>query len=364
MMLKLFYLIIIILLFVEFLGVIKISCYSPAFCRYYLDNDTGELKAQYIGSIKAKEFLAKAYDGQEHQNIFLDGHYLDSFVQIPCGKCIGCRIDYSRSWADRMTYHSIGKEENSYFITLTYDDEHIQKLDFSPIYDLYSIDMQDISDFIKALRNKFRDNEIQFYASSEYGDSNFRPHFHLIVYNLDIPDLEFWKLDNEKQPIFTSEIIHSLWKKGICSISKFAWLNAAYTASYVEKKRDGRLSCEYSAVGLSPETCRMSRKPGIAYKFYKQNSIDIWNNNGLDVDRTVNKTGHLGIPRYFHKLAIKEGSKAEKEAFFAWKEERRKNMVKENEFFLKNSSFDLSRVSDMLKFQEREILSRNLNKKL
>ena len=23
-------------------------------------------------------------------------------VIIPCGHCIGCRLDYSRSWADRM----------------------------------------------------------------------------------------------------------------------------------------------------------------------------------------------------------------------------------------------------------------------
>ena len=23
-------------------------------------------------------------------------------VMIPCGQCIGCRLDYSRQWADRM----------------------------------------------------------------------------------------------------------------------------------------------------------------------------------------------------------------------------------------------------------------------
>lgn len=23
-------------------------------------------------------------------------------VAVPCGKCIGCRLDYSRNWADRM----------------------------------------------------------------------------------------------------------------------------------------------------------------------------------------------------------------------------------------------------------------------
>lgn len=40
-------------------------------------------------------------------------------IQLPCGQCIGCRIDRSRQWANRcmleLQYH-----DSAYFVTLTY----------------------------------------------------------------------------------------------------------------------------------------------------------------------------------------------------------------------------------------------------
>lgn len=45
-------------------------------------------------------------------------------VLIPCGRCIGCRLEYSRQWANRcmleLQYH-----DSAYFVTVTYDDEHV-----------------------------------------------------------------------------------------------------------------------------------------------------------------------------------------------------------------------------------------------
>ena len=46
------------------------------------------------------------------------------WVEIPCGKCEGCRIARSRDWANRcmmeLEYH-----DSAYFLTLTYDEEHV-----------------------------------------------------------------------------------------------------------------------------------------------------------------------------------------------------------------------------------------------
>lgn len=284
------------------------------------------------------------------------------YVTIPCGKCIGCRMDYSRSWADRMTYHSLTTKDN-YFITLTYDDEHIQYLDHSPIYDLYALDMDDLSNFIKRLRNHFRDCQIDFYGAGEYGDNEFRPHFHLIVYNCPLDDLEYWKLNNNGDVIYTSSIVEKLWSKGFCSVSKFNWSSAAYTASYVEKKRDGRAEIEYTAVGLTPERCRMSRRPGIAYKYYCDHFSTLWANNGLSVDRTVNASGKLGIPRYFRKLALK-GKKFGYDDFVSWQQRILAEQNVLNPLHLENTSFDLARIKDMLEFEEREVLSKKVNKKI
>ena len=47
---------------------------------------------------------------------------LDTFL-IPCGQCIGCRLDYSRRWATRLMLE-LQCHESAFFVTLTYDDDH------------------------------------------------------------------------------------------------------------------------------------------------------------------------------------------------------------------------------------------------
>lgn len=341
---------------------IFISCYHPSFIQRTVDK-FGEVSTKFLGGIKnvleCNQVLREQYQGEKTLDFiprtYQDGKYHD-FIQIPCGKCIGCRMDYSRSWADRMTYHSIGKEDCSYFITLTYDDKKQSELDYNPIYDIYSLNYEHTTDFIKKLRNKFRDAEIDYYYSGEYGDKQFRNHFHMIAYNLFIPDLEFYKLNDLGDPLYTSNIIESLWTYGFCTIGLFNWRSAAYTARYVEKKRDGRAMVEYTALGLEPEKCRCSRRPGIAYDYYIDNYKDIWLNSGLRVDRSVNSQGKLGVPRYFRKLACDKGIGLDE--FGEW---QRKSLEHQNimtPLKLDNSSFDLSNIRDMLTFEEREILSR------
>ena len=72
---------------------------------------------------------------QSHSGAKLTWHYLDvcsnekdaikSFgISIPCGSCIGCRVDYGEMWAFRMHCERQMHALNC-FITLTYDDEHL-----------------------------------------------------------------------------------------------------------------------------------------------------------------------------------------------------------------------------------------------
>lgn len=46
-------------------------------------------------------------------------------IKIPCGKCVGCRLDYSRTWADRCVLEGKSFEHN-WFVTLTYDDVNLE----------------------------------------------------------------------------------------------------------------------------------------------------------------------------------------------------------------------------------------------
>lgn len=45
-------------------------------------------------------------------------------IKLPCGQCIGCRLERSRQWAMRCVHEASLYEKNC-FITLTYDDSHL-----------------------------------------------------------------------------------------------------------------------------------------------------------------------------------------------------------------------------------------------
>lgn len=45
-------------------------------------------------------------------------------IGLPCGQCIGCRLDKSRDWAQRMV-HEASLHMDNVFITLTYAPEYL-----------------------------------------------------------------------------------------------------------------------------------------------------------------------------------------------------------------------------------------------
>ena len=75
------------------------------------------------------------------------------FTDIPCGKCLECRLEYSRHWADRCVLESLEYDENC-FITLTYDDINIPVVeDINPVTGEYNkfktLLKKDFQNFIK-----------------------------------------------------------------------------------------------------------------------------------------------------------------------------------------------------------------------
>ena len=52
-----------------------------------------------------------------------EGFY-DLPQQVPCGQCIGCRLEYSRQWAMRCAHEASLYEDNC-FITLTYNPDNL-----------------------------------------------------------------------------------------------------------------------------------------------------------------------------------------------------------------------------------------------
>ena len=86
--------------------------------------------------------------------------FTDLPLEIPCGQCIGCRLDKSRQWAIRCVHEASLYEENS-FITLTYAPENLPKD--------RSINKETFKKFMKRYRKEIDKNDpgrkIRFMAS-------------------------------------------------------------------------------------------------------------------------------------------------------------------------------------------------------
>jgi hypothetical protein len=191
-------------------------------------------------------------------------------TSIPCGQCVGCRLEQSRQWAIRCVHESKLHEKNS-FITLTYSPEHLPKNG--------SLNKKHFQLFMKRLRKKLSPTKIRFFHCGEYGEKLQRPHYHAILFNCDFPDQKFYKKTNDV-PLYTSQLLEETWGKGFATVGDVTFESAAYVARYVMKKINGELAEEHyqnidQETGeilqpLQPEYTTMSRKPGIAYNHYQQ----------------------------------------------------------------------------------------------
>lgn len=196
--------------------------------------------------------------------------FLDRPVTLPCGQCIGCRLERSRQWAVRC-YHEASLYDNNCFITLTYDDEHLP--------DDRSLDVRHFQKFMKRLRKKYGAN-IRFYHCGEYGERFGRPHYHACIFNHDFEDKVLWRKINDV-PLFLSASLQQLWPLGHSSVGTVTFQSAAYVARYIMKKRLGRGSEEHymdpeTGVIRKPEYTTMSRKPGIGQPWLEKFKTDVY----------------------------------------------------------------------------------------
>ena len=99
----------------------------------------------------------------------------DNNLTLPCGQCIGCRLERSRSWAVRCVHEAYMYDDNC-FITLTYDNDNLPLTGDG----LPTLDRDAVTLFLKRLRFRFP-HTIRYFGCGEYGDKLSRPHYHLIL---------------------------------------------------------------------------------------------------------------------------------------------------------------------------------------
>lgn len=252
----------------------------------------------------------------DNKKIYVDSPVITSkfalteFVEIPCGQCIECRLQRSRRWADRCMLE-LGYHDSSYFLTLTYDNEHIPK---NPLYDeetgeVYAenatLVKKDLQDFMKRLRRAYEykgyDNKLRFFACGEYGSQTLRPHFHIIVFGLKLDDLVLYKRNFNGDNLYNSAFISKLWKKGFSVIGDVTWQSCAYVARYIMKKHLGKDSDFYDIYNIEPEFTLMSRKPGIARQYYDEHKDELFYQDFVSIP-TKDGGKKVYPPPYYEKL--------------------------------------------------------------
>jgi hypothetical protein len=219
---------------------------------------------------------------------------------LPCGQCIGCRLEYSRQWAMRCVHEAQMHEDNC-FITLTFNDEALKQR-----RNPKSLDVDEFQRFMKRLRKRY-DHKIRFFHCGEYGDQNGRPHYHALLFGHDFKDKKLWSKKGGFN-LFISEQLMQLWPHGFSTIGAVTFETAAYCARYVMKKVTGEgAPAHYREVDLETgeiiserksEYCTMSRMPGIGYDWYQMYG---WTDCHLH-DFVVVNGKEVRPPKYYDKL--------------------------------------------------------------
>lgn len=222
--------------------------------------------------------------------------YSDLPTKVPCGQCIGCKLERSRQWALRCKYEAQLHDDNC-FITLTFDDDHLPSD--------YSVNVRDFQLFMKRLRKKFSGQTIRFFHCGEYGDDNLRPHYHAILFGFDFPDKSLFRVNNGNR-LYRSEILENLWPYGFCTIGAVTFESAAYVARYCLKKVTGEQADEQylrvhpisgKQVKVLPEYATMSRRPGIGTEWLKKYGSDVYPH-----DYVVHDGQRMRPPKFFDNV--------------------------------------------------------------
>lgn len=222
-------------------------------------------------------------------------------VDIPCGRCVGCRLERAAAWALRCTHEAKLHDENC-FVTLTYDNEHL------PLGG--SLRHRDVQLFLKRLRKSRGSQRVRYYMCGEYGEKLGRPHYHICFFGLAFPDRSYVGKTESGSDKFLSAELQRLWGLGDTQVSDFTFKAAAYTARYLMEKQNGDQADKHywrhdadtgECWRLVPEYNSMSKGNGrdsfgLGYQYLRLYYADILSSGTCVVDGR-----EVAPPRYYDK---------------------------------------------------------------
>jgi len=217
------------------------------------------------------------------------------YISVPCGRCVGCRLERARNWTIRIMHEAQMHKENC-FLTLTYDDEHLSYGNTQAT--LYKRDLQL---FWKRLR-KETNVKLRYFACGEYGSKRSRPHYHACVFGFDFKDKALLSREGGND-LYSSDMLDDIWSNGHCSVGALTPGSAAYVARYILDKSLGKDRRYYEEAGIEPEFVVMSRggrdgAGGIGKQWFDRYAGDVY-----PADRVIIADGGTSKPpRYYDEL--------------------------------------------------------------
>lgn len=257
------------------------------------------------------------------------------YVLVPCGRCVDCLKRRQQDWSIRIqkeTDDCLSKGGSSYFISMTYDDEHLVYTE-SDIPSLYPPDLQS---FIKRLRRVLDYDlkvKLRFFGCGEYGDDFDRPHYHVVVW------LDKYLSSEELRPY-----VVKCWNNGI--VLGVKPMNVYYS-EYVGKYSTKRFGIDYT--GVIPPFARMSLRPAVGSCFVDssteegKSNIEFYRKNNIYHIYDETHTP-FALPRYYRNKIHTLDSV-----------QRRFVELQESEYdsFLRRSRFDMSFLANQRFSEER-----------
>lgn len=220
--------------------------------------------------------------------------YVDLPLDLPCGQCIGCRVERSRQWALRCV-HEASMHKANCFVTLTYSEDALPGDG--------GLHVEDWQKFAKRLRKRV--GPFRFFHCGEYGETTGRPHYHACLFGIDFAAdrIPLRSGGSGKHALYVSPLLTETWGHGHCSVGDLSFESAAYVARYVLKKLTGpEGEVEYSRVDVETgEYFRvrapyvtMSRRPGLGAKWFEKYSAEVY-----PADEVVHAGRRFRPPRFY-----------------------------------------------------------------
>lgn len=249
-------------------------------------------------------------------------------MEVACGQCLGCRLDYGLMWSIRLVHESTlhATEGGNCFITLTYRDRRACTLDQlrrgQHVPDDWSLYLSHFQKFMKRLRRRFS-QKIRYFHTGEYGRKCRhgvdlgekecfqgcmlgRPHYHACLFNVEFDDLVAYVSDYG-EPRFTSPTLEELWGYGFVDVGSLDFCTAAYCARYILKKINGIKAWDHylssdldgNEVRLRQEYSTMSRRPGIGRAWFEKYWSDVFPSDECPVPgRGIVRK----VPRFYEEI--------------------------------------------------------------